>query len=815
MSIKVPQASFASGELTPELYERTTLDKYRNGLRTGRNVIVGRTGGALSRPARRNYVQTKLDNSAVAIYSPPRTGIFLEWGHQYVRVHTTSGSQLFDTAHNFVAGDIPNLQFETSGTFVYIWCYGKNVKKLNFQTGAFVAGASIFAIPIAPVANSVTATGAPTGYGVDYQVTYIQNGQESFPVTILVGGAIKLPLAAGQSNNINVKISVGVIFTGVTEMRVYRRPTQGGAFGFIGISTQLSVVGADLIGVFEDFGGGADYANTPPTVTSGSAFFAGSDPVTWSGRTGIIYQQRLIQTEMFDEEALLASRPGFQNNFFRDYPLQADSALKFKAGSSGYASVLRLLESDGLVVFTNAGVFLNAGALNVNNLSLDRKGKWVIDPTVAPLAVPGGVFFVDSATNTIRNLVWSTELAGYNGIDVTVYSGHLFVSKKITSWGFQEGNYPLLWVTFDDGTFASFTYQFDQQMQAWTRHDSGVFVETVAQTGIADTMIWVVKKGTKRYIEISVPKLVPYAQIALDPDWDKNPSIAYMDSMISFRSPLAATPVSVDFSISPVTPGDWAGLQNLSCFSGYGPFTNPGPGKPGEILRFFDASDKQIYDLKVITRTDANNLVVQPSQEIPLAYQGISAALKLYWAKATFTGLDHMEGESVSIIADGELVASPNNTEEDFPTVTVVGGSITLPNGAVGALVHIGRPIIGDIETLDVDTVEQAPTLIESLTENKLYISTYKTIGLYVANRFPKDSTNEGMQDLDTYAVDYADDDPIIGNQGKQPSSKRVEATLPGDWKSQGRVALRQVDPFHFTVRSVISDLEILKRSDR
>lgn len=815
MSIKVPQASFASGELTPELYERTTLDKYRNGLRTGRNVIIGRTGGALSRPARRNYVQTKLDNSAVAIYSPPRTGIFLEWGHQYVRIHSTSGSLIFDTAHNFVAGDIPNLQFETSGSFVYIWCYGKNVKKLNFATGVFVAGASIFAIPISPTANSITPTGVPGGYGVDYQVTYVQNGQESFPCTFLVGGAIKLPIAAGQSNNINVKISVGVIIAGVTEMRVYRRPTQGGAFGFVGISTQFTVVGADLIGVFEDFGGGADYANTPPTVENGSVAFVGSDPVAWSGRTGLIYQQRLIQTEMFDEEALLASRPGYQNNFFRDYPLQSDSALKFKAGSSGYAAVLRLLESDGLVVFTSSGVYLNAGALTVNNLSLDKKGKWVIDSSIPPLAVPGGVFFVDSATSTIRNLVWSTELAGYNGVDLTVYSGHLFVSKRITSWGFQEGNFPLLWVTFDDGTFASFTYQFDQQMQAWTRHDSGVFVESVAQTGISDTMIWVVKKGTKRYIEISVPKLVPYSSIAIDPDWDKNPSIAYMDSMVSYRYPQNFTPVSNDFSLNPVVADTWDGLLNLKCESGYSPFTNPGPGTVGQILRFFDASDKQMYDLEVVTRTDSNNLVVQPSLAIPTAYQGFAAGLKIYWAKSVFTGLDHMEGESVSIIADGELLASPYNEQEDFPEVIVTGGAVTLPNGAVGALVHIGRPIIGDVETLDVDTVEQAPALIESLTENKLYISTYKTIGLYVANRFPAANTNEDMQDLDTYSVDYADDDPIIGNQGKQPSSKRVEATLPGDWKSQGRVALRQVDPFHFTIRSVISDLEILKRSDR
>src|SRR4051812_16209854 len=134
-----PQASFSTGELDPRLHERTTLDKYKNGLKTGRNAIVTKTGSVLTRPSRRQVVQTKLDDREVVMYSPPRSGYMLEWGHLYVRIYTLGGLLLFDTVHDFTESDIPNLRFETSGVYVYIFCAGKNPKKLKYTTGVFTA----------------------------------------------------------------------------------------------------------------------------------------------------------------------------------------------------------------------------------------------------------------------------------------------------------------------------------------------------------------------------------------------------------------------------------------------------------------------------------------------------------------------------------------------------------------------------------------------------------------------------------------------------------------------------------------------------
>ncbi len=65
-----------------------------------------------------------------------------------------------------------------------------------------------------------------------------------------------------------------------------------------------------------------------------------------------------------------------------------------------------------------------------------------------------------------------------------------------------------------------------------------------------------------------------------------------------------------------------------------------------------------------------------------LTYSGV--------ATETITGLDHLEGEDVSVLADGSVV----------PNKTVSGGSITIPTAAT--LVHVGLPFTSQLETLEL-----------------------------------------------------------------------------------------------------------------
>lgn len=820
MSYKI-QASFSAGELDPALHERTTLQKYASGLATARNVGIGKTGRIVSRGGRKHSVVTNSSGKKVLIHSMPHNGAYLEFSEGYCQARIlSSGATAGSDTHTWVEADLENVTFvDIDEITIGIYCFGKNPMFFSYQgdgSSAFLSNP--FSIPTAPTLVSLTANGAPAGYAVEYAITYMVQGQESAILTTASGTPL-LPIAAGQSQRIIAKINTWSD-VGLTEMKVYRRPAGAGAFGYIGSSTALSISGADRRMTFDDVGQAADYTNQPPALTGSLVHNGFSTPVSWNSATAIMYQQRLVASYGAKIEA---SRVGFAYNWTRDFPLSSESALSLKVQGSVSNSanrILRFIESDGLVVFATNGVWVSVGPLTPTNLNLQYRGEWVIDNSVPPVAIPGGVLFVDSKTNTVRSLTWSEEQATYFAEEVSIYSDHLFIDKRVKSWAFQDGAFPLLWVTFNDGTYASFTYEKSQEMRAWTRHDSGTDIEYVAgfvQQNLSTAVpyfsgiifVTVQPDGT-RNIELGIARYATGEEIEDNPEIDKSQIAARMDSMVSWESLVNDSLTGTnELEIAPVVPDDWGGELSVTCGTS-GIFT-AAYSPVGTKFKYFDPDDKSEYLLEVVRRESNNQIILEP---VDTDFPGEVENFRLYKCKSTFTGLDHLEGEDVAVMVDGAVVASPNNDVDDYPTVTVVGGSITLPNDMVGAIVHVGRPITADVETLDIDTIEQHPTLIESMTLNKMYIKVHRSRGLFIGNKFPADDKVAGMQSLSQIDVDYEEEDPIIGNRPDQPISKRIECTIPGDWKSQGRVCIRQVDPVHFEILSIIPDIEELRRLD-
>ena len=611
-----------------------------------------------------------------------------------------------------------------------------------------------------------------------------------------------------------------LIVADVLQARLYRRPRNGGAFGLVAISSEITSSAGKTIARFVDFGADADFTQLPISAlngisnltgdvnSSGTPFLVVGDPQTTPPSiftTHIVYQGRYIFAK---DEVIETTRPGFTGNLTQDRALTSGSGLRIKVNSSGTAKILRMLDADGLIVFTKIGVFVNTGVLSPINLGFIKRGEWVINPKLPPLLVPSGIFFVDEI-NVIRQLIFSDITQSFQAIEQTIFSNQLFEDRTITSWGFQRGNFPLLWVVFDDGKAASFTYNSEQQMRAWTRHDSQQDIESVFATDRIDEIFFITKKGTERFLELTLPRKLPAADLVANPQANLGETIAYMDGIVTTIS-LQNTKLSGGdvFTITPVVAGVFDGLLTLTSGTSV-VFTLTGVGAIGTIFRFFD-KDGASVDLEVTARASDTSVTVQPNSLFPSTE---TSGFNLYETLAVITGLDHLDGESVSVIADGFIVASPFNDIENYPIVTVVAGSITLPDNLKGAIVHVGRPIIGDVETLEIDTVEQSPTLIESKNIDKMYVKVNKSRALYADNKFPKDDKVKGMESLDDIDVDPEVE--IIGNKAEDPKTRRVEVTVNGDWEAEGKVAIRQVDPLHFEILSIIPDVEVLKRSDR
>jgi len=837
MSLK-NQLSFSSGELDPILHDRVTLERFQNGLHTGRNGMISETGSLLSRFGRYHFVKAKFDDKPIRVFSPPNSSIFLEIGEEviegsafpliYIRVYGFNGALLHEYLEFIVVRpqDIKNLHIFSSGEETYFF---RGVKDQPYD-GAFkirhqppytyTQATDLFKIPTMPFTVGWSYTVLATGYAIDYAVTKVVNGEETEPY-IWQNINFKKPIATTEYAYLTIEVDDNPANLDlINEVRFYQRPKDGSGFGYIGKTTNIYVDAGKIKAKFSDIGMNADFTNGPPIPIANERL---SDQVNLGFLrmgTGTVYQQRLLIGNFldFNKEAILASRPGFKNNFYRDAPISADSALNFKSGTTGNAEVLRMIDSDGLVVFTTAGVYVSVGALSPTNIALQRRGSWVIDESIPPLVIPGGLFFVDKVTSKVRQLIYSQEIGTYIAADQSIFSDHLFKKRTIKSWSFQDGTAPLLIVNFSDGTFATLTYNYEQQMKAWMRHDSIYPVEQVEGTGIEDTSIFVTNKNGTRYIEFTIPRTISSTQYASNPEVEITAFCAYMDAL-KVKTNLINNYLHDDILIlAPVVPDDWSGNLKLTCGTSEiflaGTF-----GELGNVYRHFNPKDKTRTDLEVIQWINDNEIIVKPSLEFPEEY---AVGCRLYLTHTIVEGLEHLEGEEVSVISDGDVMSSPynDNQQDNMNVLTVIGGEIEYSNNHRSAISIVGRPIVGDIKTLNISTVEQSPTTLESLTVNKLYVRVFETNGLFVGNQFPENKDEEvdgtSVKEMESLDRNFTPNTHMItGNRSKPKTSKRIEVTIPGSWENNGEMALRQVDPLHFEILSIIADVEILRRSDR
>jgi len=149
-----------------------------------------------------------------------------------------------------------------------------------------------------------------------------------------------------------------------------------------------------------------------------------------------------------------------------------------------------------------------------------------------------------------------------------------------------------------------------------------------------------------------------------------------------------------------------------------------------------------------------------------------------------FSGLDHLEGETVVALADGNVITG----------LVVEGGAVTLPHEY--SKVHIGLPVTADFETLDVDYSLQDGTGFGSLKViNEVVLSLENTRGIKVGP-----DTDNLIEMKDRTDEDYDEATNMI--TGK----KKIQ--LRPDWNTNGRIHVRQDNPLPVTILSHIPEVD-------
>jgi hypothetical protein len=159
----------------------------------------------------------------------------------------------------------------------------------------------------------------------------------------------------------------------------------------------------------------------------------------------------------------------------------------------------------------------------------------------------------------------------------------------------------------------------------------------------------------------------------------------------------------------------------------------------------------------------------------------------------TLSGLDHLEGETVAVLADGVEIIG----------LTVTGGQVTLPDDF--SIVHIGLPYTPAIETLDIDTGAQGETLkSKDLSVSKVFLEVEKSRGGWVGPR-STDVQNNIQFDMTEIKPRYDAD----GYDAIQPKTYKSEVIIDDHWDKSGGVRIEQRSPLPLAILSVIPEVDI------
>lgn len=201
----------------------------------------------------------------------------------------------------------------------------------------------------------------------------------------------------------------------------------------------------------------------------------------------------------------------------------ADNAVGFSLNSDDVNAIEWMVSNEkGLLAGTGRGEWLIrpsslTEALTPTNISgkpATRYGSAAVAPVIAGKAV----LFVQRAARKVRELAYVFEVDGFKAPDMSLLAEHI-TRPSIVEATYQEQPQAIMWAARSDGVLLGLTYERDQKVVAWHRHELGgasnsagdeiPVVESVAVVptpdATRDELYMVVQRyvngSTKRYVE--------------------------------------------------------------------------------------------------------------------------------------------------------------------------------------------------------------------------------------------------------------------------------------------------------------------------
>ena len=662
--------------------------------------------------------------------------------------------------HNLALGD----PIEISGVLGMteangFWIIHKNTPSTKLEVQSYTTG------------EHFNSTNPPVGvYTSGGSVQYANQSQDIdnyYVITSIAANGFDESVASPSgtvSNNLNVTgASNDLTWTAVSgalRYNIYKK--QNGLYGYIGQSDTNS---------FTDNNIAPDMGITPPIV----------DPVFMSAgnypqAVSYFEQRRVFAGTTNEPQSMWMTRSGTESDMSYSLPVKDDDRINFRVAAREANTIRHVIPLTQLILLTSAAEWrvspVNSDAITPTTVSV-RPQSYVGASNVQPEIINNSMVYCAARGGHIRELGYSWQSNGFITGDLSIRAAHLFDNFNIVDMCYAKSPQPLLWFVSTTGKLLGLTYVPEQQIGAWHQHDTdGVFEScTVVAEGNEDSLYVIVRRvvngNSVRYVERMATRQVDLLE-----------NCFFVDAGLTYNGTnLTATTVTVTGGTT------WGLADSLTITASTNIFSAfPSTSDVGDAIVLTDALGNK-YRLKILATGFATTATAKVDKVLPVALRATPTAVWAF-ARDSVSGLSHLEGKTVSILADGAVM----------PQVVVTGGVANLERAAV--VVHVGLPYQSDLQTLPVALNIDAFAQGRVKNVNQAWIRVFQSSGVFVgpdANKL----TEVKQRTTEPY--------------GSPPALKsdEVSVAMTPTWAQSGQIYIRQSDPLPLTIVGITTEIVV------
>lgn len=528
---------------------------------------------------------------------------------------------------------------------------------------------------------------------------------------------------------------------------------------------------------------------------------------SWSSVRGypsavIFYQDRLgFAGTTTEPQTTWMSKSGAYTDFGVSSPLVDSDAISVVLSSrkmNGIKTMVGLRDIVALTAATEWSIGPVDGTVlsptSVQQYTQGYRGSNGVDPVI----IGNRIVYVQPMGSIVRDMGFDFSVNGYHGDDLSVYANHLFTGYSIVEMAYQQEPDSLIWCVRNDGTLLCCTYVREQDVLAWTPHTtSGTFESVCCIPAAGYDELWlVVQRNGRRFVERMAQQSAIQQAPAPDPKLQ-----FYVDCGVSYNSPVAITGISSATTAVVTAPGHGfsnGDLVDLSDVDGLtkpqvDPFGQPGNTSVVNGIRFKVAgvttNTYQLTDAHTGAPIDTSAFTGTVSDNQTFCEYLSGGNVRK--AVSTLAGLDHLNGQTVSILADGSVQ----------PPQVVSNGQITLSPAA--AICHAGLGYTSDLQTLSVEFRMMDGTLQDRYL--KIPVVTFRFLNSRGGFIGPSASDLSGLDELVQRSTEPLGSPIALQtiDYRHQLSSSYVRGT------DAGSVFFRQADPLPVTILAIIPQVDM------